>query len=148
MVYKLLEFFGLQEAIPTDDKGRPLRTQDPFAPPPKAAPPPVAPQGSGRNTKDQSRTPPSPNAVLPPPDSRKIPTYAKPQYRGTFVGQTWTTNDKTVNKNVAWQNKVTGEPGYGKVQSMQKVTLVWDGQDWIPQQEFNYKAKSGQLRGK
>lgn len=51
-------------------------------------------------------------------------------------------------KNVSWKDKASGENRYGKTPSMQKVTLVWDGNDWIPQQEFNHKAKTGQLKKK
>lgn len=141
---KLLEFF-VREAV--DDDGQPLRTPDPFAPPVLHKAVGSSTGGAGLSQKSQQRTAPSPNAP-PPPASRTIPPQAKPQYKGSYVGQTQTTNGQMDYKNVSWKDKASGENRYGKTPSMQKVTLVWDGNDWIPQQEFNHKAKTGQLKKK
>lgn len=146
----LLEFFslrGLREA-PVDDEGRPLRTPDPFAPPTKMDPVGSSTQGAGLFQKPQARTepkPPKPGQTRP---GRTLAAQAKPSYRGSYVGQTWTTNGQMDYKNTQWKDRETGERRFGRVPSMNKVTMVWDGNDWIPQQEFDHKARSGQLKKK
>lgn len=132
---------------PNDDDGQPLRTPDPFAPqvPNKAVG--SVPSRAGMAQKVQTITPPSLTAPKRAPGTG-IKPLVKPSYRGTFVGQTQTTNGQMANKNVAWNDKTTGDKKYGKVASMQKDTVVWDGNDWVPQADFDYRAKQGQLKKK
>lgn len=162
-VPKLLEFFCIRE---TDDrflkKGDPGfddlhprshvgETEPTFKP---------KPMGVGsfniRNVKSQERTPPSRAEKPPiwatshrknsPPTARVIPQHAKPPYRGTFIGQTFSSNDKVVSKNTSWLQKPSGDRMYGRTPSMQKVDLVWDGNDWVTDLEFRQKAKDRQLK--
>lgn len=146
MTPTLREFFLIDES-PSDDEGNPLRTADPFAPAPVHKAVGSTPTAPGMFRKDQTTSSPSPGAPKRPPEQMVKP-LAKPSYPGTFVGQTWTTNDRMVGKNVAWKDRGTGDDRYGKVQSMQKVTMVWDGKDWVPQADFDMKAKQGRLAKK
>ena len=63
----------------------------------------------------------------------------KPKYKGDFVGQTCTMNGQTIYKNVSWMKD--GQRHFGKVPSLQKIMLVWDGDDWITMAEFRRGKK-------
>ena len=76
-------------------------------------------RGSGTSTKPVSGTGP------------------KPPYKGSFFGQTWQTNAQVQQKPVSWIDKQTDKRRYGRVASMGKAELVWDGNDWITAAEFN-----------
>lgn len=168
-VPRLLEFF-LGEA-PVDDEGKPLRTQDPFAPPVKQQSPTSAPGGIRSTPKQSDKT----IDALTAPGALKVgqqgyrpssgaprssqgpaggkgggttPQYAKPNYRGSYVGQSQTTNGQIDYKNTQWKDRASGENRFGRVPSMQKVTMVWDGNDWIPQADFDRKGRMGQLKKK
>lgn len=64
----------------------------------------------------------------------EVADVIKPKYKGDFVGQTCTMNGQTIYKNVSWMKD--GQRHYGKVASLQKIMLVWDGKDWITMAEF------------
>ncbi len=164
---KLEEMFCI-EAV--DDEGRPLRTPDPFAPPVKHKAAVSQVTAPGRNTKSQERTPPSPDAEWAPPDSRKVGPMAKPQYKGTFIGQTFTTKSPFYDRKVGYKKPdftgmrrgggAIGRPSdagkraqasseapwmHRNIPTQDDQTVVWDGNDWIPQSEFDYKAKQQKL---
>jgi hypothetical protein len=168
-VPRLLEFF-MGEA-PVDDEGQPLRSQDPFAPPVQHKAVGSNPGGIRATPKQSDKTMdaltqpgaqkvgqagyrPSSSAPRGPQGNQNgqgggsTQQLAKPNYRGSYVGQTQTTNGQHTYKNVSWQKKGSDERGFGKVPSMQKATVVWDGNDWISQDEFDRKARLGQLKKK
>ena len=66
-------------------------------------------------------------------------TGPKPPYKGSFFGQTWQTNSQVEYKPTSWTDKSTGDRKYGRVSSMGKAQLVWDGNNWITAADFDRK---------
>lgn len=91
--------------------------------------------GASPSTSGVVKQPPQPGAIKQTAQPETGERTDKPKYRGTFVGQTQTTNGQYVTKPTAWTKKdpVTGNPEqkFGRVQSMQKVSWTWDGNDWV-----------------
>ena len=76
------------------------------------------------------------NPRQPSPD-RVERNFVKPKYPGKFVGQSVSTNDRMQSKPVSWEAQPTGDRRFGRVSSMGKVVVVWDGSDWVSQQEWD-----------
>lgn len=135
MKISLLEFFCL-ESEDDDQKGLP---SNPFDPPGIKAKK-SKPSSPGLRIKPQDRVM---NPARTDVQKRSIPNarlqkpQAKPGYRGNFLGQTWTTNTQTISKPVSWKDRQSGDTRYGSVPSMQKTTMVWNGDDWVTKQEFD-----------
>lgn len=86
--------------------------------------------------------------------------FIRPKYDGAYVGQTQTTHAQTVLKSTCWEKKhpethailkdpVTGEPlkGYGKIEVIETIMIVWDGKDWQTMSDFRKSQVPNHLRG-
>lgn len=97
------------------------------------------PQRIGDTGKfDKQNIPKDPKLAgdAPPP-----PVSAKPPYKGSFVGQTWTVNDKVAPKKFSYQDRTFGNNKYGAKEAETKKSLVWDGNDWVSKDVFDKQVK-------
>lgn len=89
----------------------------------------------------------------PPPTASRTD---KPKIKGSFIGQSQTTAGPYKSRSTSWTEREPGSKNpvidpktglpmrrYGAVQSQQKVTWVWNGSDWVTDQEFNAQFGAG-----
>jgi hypothetical protein len=153
---KLVEVFKRQIHEAQGDE--PVASANPFDEPAKAKPKLPTVGSVGTHQKPQTRSASAPSKSAPPPqtqlqkaysDFEKHPKQAqtnaslgtgpKPPYKGKFFGQTWQTNSSVQSKPTSWIDRPTGDRKFGRVQSMGKTQLVWDGNDWITGADFDKK---------
>lgn len=125
---------------------------NPFAEPAKAKPKlptPGASAGGGRSlNKGQSMASPSKPGAKPMSGAPSAaPPAQKPKYKGTFVGQRVDMGGSYSTKPTAWQDKGTGQMRFGKSHPVRgKNYVVWDGNDWVSGDTFDFKAKAGKVK--
>lgn len=68
----------------------------------------------------------------------------KPNFKGTVIGQRWKPHGQSYVKNTARPDQATGNFAYGKAlvdPSKTGQEVVWDGEDWIPADDFKVGSK-------
>jgi hypothetical protein len=136
---------------------------NPFEPAAKAKPVLPKPSGGVKTSIPATKAPmkgPGPNAGIVPdvgmtkpnpkpnaPSSiSPISGHVKPNYPGSFVGQSVDFADKVQTKGTAWQDKATGDMRYGAKRPVQtKVRYTWDGKEWL--NDDMWKLKMAQKAG-
>lgn len=74
----------------------------------------------------------------------------KPSFRGQFFGQAWQPHGRAQVKNTMRPDPATGNFAFGKSEvdpSKTGSAVVWDGDDWIPKDEFDRRYGGSDSRG-
>lgn len=160
---RLVEFFSLSEEEYDDEEldqmTSPTRA-NPFDPSPRVDIKKIDPQkmqGAGIAQKPQHPvSKPKPTAG----GFKNVPN--KPTYKGSFVGQTVDMGGQYKNRSVGWTEKPgrmgqrvsggvrspdpmstgPGKKRFGHVVTKTKNQVVWDGNDWVNPDEWEYNVRN------
>lgn len=79
------------------------------------------------------------------PPSR-LPKSQCPPYRGSFFGQTFVSNGCVQSKMIKFEHrdKITGDTEWRRKRlvSIPKIRVIWNGVEWMGEEEFNNAIKS------
>lgn len=98
-------------------------------------------KGPGSGIRPQSDA--EKNAGARRPGATGSSGVTKPNYPGSYIGQSVNTGGRYVTKSVSYQDKDSDDPDarkYGRVQSKVDQRAVWNGKDWVSPEEW---ARSG-----